>query len=160
MYFTGFFSHSCRNRIFLDLVRNKTHACTHSHTLSTKHTSGFCLGAMLPSSHLLNGVSIGATSPGLSFYWWRNHVVSCVCVCVCVCVLCFYVWQQTLPGRGQIMTRSDSAITGRRRITERDGGQRGELLAKPFTVTFPGGNKPFTVSVCNLWPITVCVHKW
>ncbi len=47
------------------------------------------------------------------------------------------------------MARSDSAITGGRGIAERDGEQREELPAKPFTITFPGGNKPFTVSVCS-----------
>lgn len=55
-----------------------THTHTHSHARTNTHMR-FHNNAMLPSSHLLNGVGIAATSPGLSFDWWR---ILCACVCV------------------------------------------------------------------------------
>ena len=83
---------------------------THTHALTQTHMR-FHNNAMLPSSHLLNGVGIAATSPGLSFDWWR---ILSVCVCVCVSMRLSMCDSEPPPGRGWIMAGSDSAKTPRR----------------------------------------------
>lgn len=109
---------------------------TDTHTCRSR---GFSLGTMLLCSHLLNGVGIAVTSPGLAF----PLVAHVVCVHEGAHVTSLLPLSNP-PVRDWIMAPSESAKT----LKEEGGGE--ELLPKSFTVTFPGGNKHFTVSVCNL----------